>query len=162
VEERNAGTSGLAAGRVRVQGLGLRFGLPEFEDLPLLTTLERGWATCRLGGGGRVEGRRGTAAATPPTGVSGWITGGLGRAEERKGEILPRGQQHERWMVTMRGPNGLTRGGERPPETVVEGGVGASTRDQERKLPQGRSEASVMGLMGRHNGCFYNCDAPDF
>lgn len=94
--------------------------------------------------------------ATPPTGVSGWIAGGPGRVEERKGEIFPIGQQHGRWMVTMRGPNGLTRGGERPPETVVEGGVGASMRDRERKLPEGRSEASVMGLMGRHNGCFYN------
>jgi hypothetical protein len=51
VEERSAGTSGLAAGRVRVQGLGLRVRLPEFEELPLVTTLERGWATCRLGDG---------------------------------------------------------------------------------------------------------------
>jgi hypothetical protein len=92
VEERGAaGTSGLAAGRVRVQGLGLRVGLPEFEELPVLTTLEREWATCRLGDGGRVEGWRGTAAAMLPTRDSGWITGGPGRAEERKGEILPRG-----------------------------------------------------------------------
>lgn len=58
--------------------------------------------------------------------------------------------------MTMRGTNGLTRGGERLPETVVEGGVGASTRDRERKLPEGRSEVSVVGLMGRHNVCFYN------